>query len=96
MDGERLVSFDRTQAVACEGGGFLTRKEKKKGKTPLPEPLFRQWLRDRHDFPEHADEIRAALEKRAELEAKGLDTKSVPSTRDIVGDTYGKRKGKDR
>ncbi|SPO20137.1 uncharacterized protein UTRI_00533_B [Ustilago trichophora] len=94
-DSERLVSFDRTKAVACEGGGFLTRKEKKKGKTPLPEHLFRQWVRDRHDYPEHADEIRAALEKRAELESKGLDIKSVPSTRDIVGEASSKRKNKD-
>ncbi|KAJ1030217.1 hypothetical protein NDA16_001128 [Ustilago loliicola] len=92
-DSERLVSFDRTKAVESEGG-FLTRKEKKKGKTPLPEHLFRQWVRDRHDYPEHADEIRAALEKRAELESKGLDTKSVPSTREIVGDLAGKRGSK--
>ncbi|SPC65557.1 uncharacterized protein UHOD_00725 [Ustilago sp. UG-2017b] len=89
-NGERLVSFDRTKAIECEGG-FLTRKEKKKGKVPLPEHLFRQWVRDRHDYPEHAEEIRAALEKRAELQSKGLGTKSVPSTRDIVGDLAGKR-----
>lgn len=92
-DGERLVSFDRTKAVECEGG-FLTRKEKKKGKKPLPEHLFRQWVRDRHDYPEHANEIRAALEKRAELESKGLDTKVIPSTREIVGDLAGKRSSK--
>ncbi|SJX60511.1 uncharacterized protein SRS1_10141 [Sporisorium reilianum f. sp. reilianum] len=81
---DKLVSFDRTKAVACEGGGYLTPREKK-GKKPLPEHLFRQWLRDRQDYPEHADEIRSAYEKRADLEAKGLDTKGVPSTRDIVG-----------
>lgn len=87
---ENLVSFDRTKAVACEGG-YLTRKEKKRGKTPLPEHLFRQWVRDRHDFPEHADEIRSALEKRAELEEKGLSTKDVPTTKEIVDNGRGKK-----
>ncbi|CDS02066.1 hypothetical protein, partial [Sporisorium scitamineum] len=91
-DGDNIVSFDRTKAVACEGG-FLTSREKKKGKKPLPEHLLRQWLRDRHDYPEHADQIRSALEKRAELLAKGLGTEGVPSTREIVGE---KRKGKSK
>lgn len=93
-DNERLVTFDRTKAIACEDGGYLTRKEKKKGKMPLPEHLFRQWVRDRHDYPEFADKIRSALERRAELEAKGLDTSNVPTTKDIVGDSRGKQKSK--
>ncbi|SNX81788.1 uncharacterized protein MEPE_00493 [Melanopsichium pennsylvanicum] len=94
LNGEKLVSFDRTKAIACPGGGFLTLKEKKKGKTPLPEHLFRQWVRDRHDYPEHAGEIRSALEKRAELEAKGSDTRSVPSTKDIVGANANRKGGR--
>ena len=80
---ERMVSFDRTKAVAVDGG-FLTPKEKKKGKKPLPEHLFRQWVRDRQAHPEYAVEIRSALEKRAELEAQALDVRHVPTTREIV------------
>lgn len=91
---DRVVSFDRTQAVEVDGG-FLTRKEKRKGKKPLPAELFAQWTRDKHDHPEHADEIRAALERRADLEAKGLDSSGVPTTRDIVGEKKWNRTSRD-
>ncbi|KAI3482725.1 hypothetical protein L1887_54480 [Cichorium endivia] len=91
---DRVVSFDRTQAVEVDGG-FLTRKEKRKGKKPLPAELFAQWTRDKHDHPEHADEIRAALERRADLEAKGLDSSGVPTTRDIVGEKKWNRISRD-
>ncbi|GAC95410.1 zinc knuckle containing protein [Pseudozyma hubeiensis SY62] len=82
--GDNVVSFGRTKAVAVEGG-FLTRKEAKKNKKPLPEHLFKQWLRERQDHPEYADEIRAVLEEKADLEAKGLDTRGVKSIKEIVG-----------
>lgn len=87
-----IVSFGRTKAVAVEGG-LLTRKEAKKNKTPLPENLFKEWIRDRHDYPEHAHEIRSALEERADLQAKGLDTTKVRTTKEIVGDAA-KRTGR--
>ncbi len=61
---------------------------------PLPEHLFRQWVRDRHDYPEHAEEIRKAFEKRAQLEAKGQDAKGVATTRDIVGESAYRKKGR--
>ncbi|PWZ02556.1 hypothetical protein BCV70DRAFT_196805 [Testicularia cyperi] len=64
-DGESFRWFGRVKAIYRDGG-YLTNGDKKRGFRPLPEYLFREWLREMGDA--NHDECRRGLERRAERE----------------------------